>query len=98
MESSNQRKMEMFRSKTRLMVTYILVTSFSIISLLICGNTDNALALLSGFSGVASATFGFGFESRGVSVYKAAPDAVDESITANGTNFIKLLSVERILN
>lgn len=46
--------------------TYLGITSWTILSLLDEGQTDNALALLSGVAGIATGIVGFWFGSRGV--------------------------------
>ncbi len=62
---------DMRRSKVRPYVTYLLITiyalttSFAIIWLLLNGQSDNALALLSGLSAVSTGVVGFWFGTRG---------------------------------
>ena len=74
--------MDAFRSSVRPIVTftvvgtYLYITSYTIIHLLSEGDqTDNALALLTGVSGIATGIVGFWFGSRGQSTKPALKDS-----------------------
>jgi hypothetical protein len=84
--------MELRRSKVRPRVTYIVISAyvllscFSVIWLLINRETENALALFSGFTGVACAIVGFWFGARGKTDSNNIKNEVETSKKSNSIN------------